>query len=94
MSLRSAATRSQLLDWSLTVGGLLGLVAGGLVFLQSHQDPISRSFVGLASISLTAMGIGNLLEARQPLVARRCIFVAKVFVGFALYSLSWGLSHR
>ena len=94
MSLRATATRSQLLDWSLALGGLLGLVAGVLVFLSSHQDPISRSFVCLVSVSLTAMGVGNLLESRHPLVARRFTFVAKVFVGFALYSLSWGLTRH
>ena len=84
---------SQVLAWSLTIGGCICLGIGILVLLKSKQEIITRSFMALISVSILTMGLGNLLEPGQPLLASRFRFIAKVVFGFALFSLSWAFSH-
>ena len=93
MSMLPSPSRSRVLDWSLTLGGCVCLAIGSLVLLKGQQAPISRSFVFLASIFLLGMGLGNLLEPSHPEAAARARFVGKVFAGFAIFSLSWAISH-
>lgn len=90
---RKAAFGPRLLDWSLTLGGCICLAIGILVLRKSSQPYISRSFMFLISVSMLSMGLGNLLEPDQSLLASRFKFIAKVFLGFAVFSFSWALSH-
>jgi hypothetical protein len=93
MSPKAETTGTHVLDWSLTIGGIFGLILGVIVFLKSQQAPIPRSFTFLISVFIAAMGIGNLLEPRHPEWSSRFKFAGKVFAGFAIFSLSWALSH-
>jgi hypothetical protein len=61
--------------------------------MKSKQELIPRSFMVLISISILSMGIGNLLEPGHSLLSSRFKFIAKVVLGFALFSFSWALSH-
>jgi hypothetical protein len=93
MSLDSDTAGSRILNWSLTIGGGICLVIGVLVLVKSQQPPIPRSSIFLISVFVLNMGIGNLLEHNYPEWASRFKFIAKVFAGFAIFSISWGLSH-
>lgn len=93
MSTKPFAAGPRLLDWSLTIGGCLGLVVGIVVLLKSQQALIPRSFIFLVSIFLLGIGIGNLLDPDHPELSERFKFVGKLFVGFAIFSLSWAVSH-
>jgi hypothetical protein len=84
---------SRLLDWSLAVGGGICLGIGILVLAKGQQPLASRSFMALISVSMVTMGIGNLLEPSLPLLSSRFKFIAKTFLGLAILSFSWGLSH-
>ncbi len=82
-----------LLAWSLLLGGLVCLAAGALVLQRGQGSPVSRSFLALAGLFLGPLGLGRLVRARRPALAARLEFVAKLCAGFALFSLSWALSH-
>ncbi len=84
---------SRLLDGSLVLGGCIALAAGTLVLLQGTQALIPRSFTLLAGVVPLAWGLGNLLSGRHPRLAARLNFTARLFVGFAIFALSWALSH-
>lgn len=84
---------SRLLDGSLVLGGCIALAAGTLVLLKGTQALIPRSFTLLVAVVLLAWGLGNLLASRHPVLAARLNFTARLFVGFAIFSLSWALSH-
>lgn len=71
----------------------MGLVIGTVVFLKSQQAPIPRGFIFLLSVFISTMGIGNLLEPRCPELSSRFRFIGKVFAGFAIFSISWAISH-
>ena len=93
MSPNAPAPGTRILDWSLTVGGLFGLVMGVIVFLKNPQAPIPQSFVFLISVFIASMGLGNLLEPSQPEWSSRFKFIGKVFAGFAIFAVSWAFSH-
>jgi hypothetical protein len=93
MSLDPDTFGSRVLDWSLTIGGSICLVIGVVVLFKSQQPPIPRSSIFLIAVFVQNMGIGNLLEPNYPEWASRFKFIAKVFAGFAIFSISWGLSH-
>ena len=93
MSFNSETSGSKVLDWSLTIGGCICLAIGALVLVKSRQPLIPRSFMLLMSVSILTMGIGNLLQPRHSLPSSRFKFIAKVFLGFAIFSFSWALSH-
>ncbi len=93
MSFNPVTPGPRLVDWSLTIGGCFGLVLGILVLLKSQQAPIPRSFIFLVAVFLSGMGIGNLLDPGYPELSERFKFVGKVFAGFAIFSLSWAISH-
>ena len=82
-----------LLGWSLLLGGLVCLAAGILVLQRGQGSLVSRSFLVMAGLFLGPLGLGRLLQAHRPGLAARLEFVAKVCAGFALFSLSWALSH-
>lgn len=93
MSFEEKPSDSRLLDWSLTIGGIICLVVGTLVLMKSRQPLVFRSFILLVSFCLWPAGIGHLPEASHPALSARLKWVAKVFIGLALFSLSWTLSH-
>lgn len=93
MSSNSTVVGPRLVDWSLTIGGCLGLAVGIVVLVKSELAPIPRSFIVLASVFLLGMGIGNLLDPDHPELSERFKFVGKLFAGFAIFSLSWAVSH-
>jgi hypothetical protein len=61
---------------------------------MSRQSPIPRSFIFLISVFITSMGISNLLNPGYPEWSARFKFIGKVFAGFAIFSLSWAISHQ
>ena len=93
MTLPSKASDALVLDWSLTIGGFICLVVGIGVLVKSQQAPIPRSFIFLISVFVTSMGLSNLLNPDHPEWSARFKFIGKVFAGFAIFSLSWALSH-
>jgi hypothetical protein len=86
-------SRSRTHHWSLVIGGALCFVVGVVVLLKSQQAPIPRSFILLVSVFVLSMGIGKLLNPRFPEWSSRFIFIGKVFAGFAIFSISWAISH-
>jgi hypothetical protein len=45
------------------------------------------------SVFVLGMGLGNLLELTYPELSSKFKFIAKVFAGFAVFSMSWAISH-
>lgn len=86
-------TGSRLPDWLLTLGGGVGLVLGIVVLLQSRQPLIHRSSVALISLCFLCLGLGGLLENQRPGPGSQLKFAGKLFAGFALFSISWAISH-
>ena len=93
MSLDIKSSGSWLLDWSLTIGGIICLVVGTLVLMKSRQPLVFRSFILLVSFCLWPAGVGNLLEASRPALSTRLKWLAKLSIGLALFSMSWTLAH-
>jgi len=93
MSPDSPRFSSRLLGASLILGGGLCLVAGALVFSKLQQPLINRGFYLLIPVFMVFLGVGKALESRQPELASKFQFTAKVCAGLALFSLSWALSH-
>jgi len=93
MSLPRPAHNARLLSWSLTIGGCVCFAIGSLVLWRGQQSPIQRSFILLMSIFMLGMGLGGLLESSHPQLSSRFTFIGKVFAGFAIFALSWTLSH-
>lgn len=85
---------SRLPDWSLALGGIVGVGVGILVLGRGQQPFVQRGFVFLIGACLLALGSGRLVEPRRPLLAARLKFLAKILAGLALFSLSWAISHR
>ena len=94
MTLNPTTSNPRVFDWSLVIGGFTCLVIGIAVLVKSQQAPISRSFIFLISVFLTSIGISNLLNPNYPELSARFKFIGRVFAGFAIFSLSWAISHR
>lgn len=94
MTLRSSTLNTRVLDWSLTAGGMVCLVIGIAVLVKSQEPLIPRGFISLVSVFITSIGISNLLIPGYPELSARFKFIGRLFAGFALFSLSWALSHR
>lgn len=93
MPLSFESSSSRVVDWSLALGGACCLAVGLFVFVKSEQPVMHRSIILLISICLLALGTSHLVEAHSPVLAARLKFVARMFAGFALFSVSWTLSH-
>jgi hypothetical protein len=89
----SDPSESRALNWSLTLGGAICLALGVLVFLKSRQPLGFRSFILLVALALLPLGLSGLGASHYPRLASGLKVVGKVFIGFALFSLSWALSH-
>jgi hypothetical protein len=94
MTLNSTTSNARVLDWSLAIGGFSCFVIGIAVLVESQQAPIPRSFVFLVSVFITSIGVSNLLNPGYPELSARFKFIGRVFAGFAIFSLSWAISHR
>jgi hypothetical protein len=94
MSQNPAPSPSRALDLSLAIGGCLCLAVGSVAFSKVQQPILNRGFYLLVPVFMLLMGVGKLLEARQPELGSKWVFIARVFAGFALFSLSWALSHQ
>ena len=84
---------SRLPDWLLTLGGGGGLVLGILVLLRGRQPLIHRSSALLIALCFLCLGLGGLIEAQRPGPGSQLKFAGKLFAGFALFSISWAISH-
>lgn len=94
MTQNPAPSPSRALDLSLAIGGILCLVVGSVAFFKVQQPILNRVFYLLVPVFMLFMGVGKLLEASQPELGSKLVFIAKVLAGFALFSLSWALSHQ